>query len=264
MLRNHMRLLSLYLYPVKSARGLALSEGVVGERGLEGDRRFMVIDEAGLFLTQRTLSRMALLQVTLSAERLRLFGPGVDLDLPRHPSGGERRRVTVWRDQVDAWSLGPQPELSAFLERRVELVYMPDETVRPVDLDWAPPGKKVGFADGFPFLLTTTASLAELARRGADVEMIRFRPNLVIDGTEPFAEDGWRALRIGAVRFLVCKPCARCTIPNVDPLTGEVGVEPTRTLIGFRKFDGKVRFGQNLVAEDRGLIRVGDEVVIEA
>jgi uncharacterized protein YcbX len=260
-----MRLSALYLFPVKSARGLSLQEAVVGDRGFDGDRRFMLVDGEGQFLSQRRLPRMALLEVVLDGEVLRLTAPGMALELPRRPQDGPARRVRVWRDDVDAWSLGPEAAaaLSAFLGVACELVYMPDASERPVDTDWAPPGYRVGFADGFPYLLTTTASLADLGRRGAPVEMVRFRPNLVVDGAEPFAEDGWQKVRVGEVRFQVCKPCARCSIPNVDPQTAEVGVEPTRTLVEFRKFDGKVRFGQNLIALDSGTVRVGDEVVVE-
>jgi uncharacterized protein YcbX len=259
-----MRISALYLYPVKSARGLSVAQAEVGDRGFAGDRRFMLVDEHGHMLTQRALPRMALIDVTPDGDRLRLTAPGVDVEVPARPTGGAERQVTVWRDTVGAWSLGPQPALSAFLGAGCELVYMPDETERGVDTDWAPPGFRVSFADGYPYLLTTTASLEELARRGAPVDMIRFRPNLVVDGAQPFAEDDWKALRAGGVRFLVVKPCSRCSIPTVNPETGEAGVEPTRTLATFRKVEHKIYFGQNLVAEGRGTLRVGDEVVIEA
>jgi uncharacterized protein YcbX len=259
-----MNLQAIHVFPVKSCRGLSPTEAEVGDRGFEGDRRFMLVDAERQFLSQRRLPTMALLHTAFEGARLRLTGPGVALELPARPAGGEARRVRIWDDEVDAWSLGPEAAgaLSAFLGLACELVYMPDSTERPVDTDWAPAGYRVGFADGFPYLLTTTASLAELGRRGADVEMLRFRPNLVVDGAEPFAEDGWQQIRIGDVRFSVVKPCARCTIPNVDPATAEVGVEPTRTLVGFRKLDGQVRFGHNLIAQGRGRVRVGDPVVV--
>ncbi len=222
----------------------------------------MLVDERGHFLSQRSLPQMARLVVRLQSDRLIISAPGLALEVPRRPESGAPRTVEVWGDQMPAWSLGSEAAqaLSQFLGVGCELVYMPDESVRPVDPDFAPPGLQVGFADGFPFLLISDASLAELARRGAPVEMIRFRPNLVVDGTAPFAEDGWRELAVGGVRFRAVKPCARCAIPNVDPSTGEVGVEPTRTLVGFRKIDGQVQFGQNLVALGRGVVRVGDPV----
>lgn len=259
-----MRLSELWIYPVKSARGLSLTEAEVGDRGLAGDRRFMIVDEHGRFLTQRTLPRMCLLSTAIEGDTLRLFGAGVAISVPVRPRAGIARRVEVWGDFVDAWSLGPEAaaQLSRFLGVTCELIYMPDETERAVDPDYAPRGQIVGFADAFPFLLTTTASLAELARRGAPVEMVRFRPNLVVGGAEPFAEDGWQTLRIGEVTFQLVKPCARCAIPNVDPESGEVGTEPTRTLATFRKREGKILFGQNAIALSRGRLRVGDPVTV--
>jgi uncharacterized protein YcbX len=256
-----LRLSALWVFPLKSARGLSLSQAETGDRGFDGDRRFMLVDGNGQFLSQRRLPKMALLHTSLDEKSLRITAPGLTLVVPRRPSGGEPRQVTIFDDQVDAWSLGKDAALSSFLEMDCELVYMPDETQRPVENHGE---HRVGFADAYPYLVATTASLIELARRGAPGDVLRFRPNLVVDGAQPFAEDQWRTIRIGEVRFSLVKPCARCSIPNVDPETGEVGVEPTRTLVEFRKRDGKVYFGQNAIAEGRGLVHVGDEVVLEA
>ena len=257
-----MRLRSLHVYPVKSARGLSPLEWPAGERGFDGDRRFMIVEPGGHFLSQRVLPRMALIEVTPEGERLRLSAPGLSLEVPLRPRAGEPRRVEVWGDEMDAISLGKEPAraLGQFLGRDCELVYLPDESRREVDPDYAPPGLTVGFADGFPYLLATTASLAELARLGADVPMDRFRPNLVVDGAAPFEEDAWSEIAVGEVRFRVVKPCGRCTIPNVDQRTAEVGVEPARTLAQHRKRDGQVYFGQNLIALTSGRVRVGDPV----
>jgi uncharacterized protein len=257
-----MWLTSLHVYPLKSARGLSPAEWQAGERGFDGDRRFMVVGPEGHFWSQRTVPRLALIDALPEGDRLRLSAPGLSLEVPLRPEGGEPRRVEVWGDEMDAWSLGVEPAhaLAEFLGGACELVYLPDESRRQVDLEYAPPGLNVGFADGFPYLLTTTASLAELARLGGDVPMDRFRPNLVIDGAAPFEEDGWHELTVGEVRFRVVKPCARCPIPNIDQKTGERGLEPTRTLAQHRKRDGKVYFGQNLIALTRGRLRVGDPV----
>jgi uncharacterized protein YcbX len=257
-----MRLTSLHVYPVKSARGLSPTEWEAGERGFEGDRRFMIVDREGHFWSQRTVPRMALIDALPEGDRLRLSAPGLSLEVPLRPAAGEPRRVEVWGDEMDALSLGPEAAraLSEFLEGACELVYMPDESRRQVNPDYAPPGLTVGFADGFPYLLTTTASLAELARLGGDVPMDRFRPNLVVEGAAPFEEDGWGEITVGEVCFRVVKPCARCPIPNVDQRTGERGLEPTRTLAQHRKRDGQVWFGQNLIALGRGRLRVGDPV----
>ena len=255
------RISALYVHPVKSFRGLSVPEAWVGDRGFEFDRRFMLVDENGHFLTQRTLPRMCLLETAIEGDRLRVSAPGVSLELPLRPTAGEPRTVKVWRSTVEARSLGPDAaaQLGAFLGVPCELVYMPDEVHRACNPEYAP-GSIVSFADGYPFLLATTASLEELGRRGAPVEMVRFRPNLVVDGAEPFAEDQWRRVRIGEVEFRVVKPCDRCSIPTVDPATGETGVEPTRTLASFRKRGNEVLFGQNLIALAEGVVRVGDPV----
>jgi uncharacterized protein len=260
---------ALHVYPVKSARGLAVDDAEVGDRGFEGDRRFMVVDARGRFLTQRKLPRMALLEVALEdgGARLRLSAEGAGgFTVPSRPERGQLHTVTrtveVWRDRVLALALGPEPAawLSRFLGVPCALVYMPEATQRRVDPDYAPEDARVGFADGFPFLLASTDSLAELARRGADVPMSRFRPNLVVSGAAPFAEDTWKTVRIGEVTFEVCKPCSRCAITTTDQLTGVVGQEPLATLRTFRRAGREVRFGQNLVHRGRGHVRVGDGV----
>jgi uncharacterized protein YcbX len=257
---------SLHVYPVKSLRGVSLSRAVVGDRGLEHDRRFMVVDEASRFLTQRTLPRMSLVDVALGGEALRLAAPGMDgLAIPLRPTSGEPRVVEVWRSRCEALSLGDAPArwLSRFLGVRCSLVYMPDATVRETDPAHGP--GRVGFADAYPFLLASSASLRELAQRGADIPMERFRPNIVVDGAPPFAEDGWLRLRIGAIGFRVTKACVRCSVTTVDSAIGAVaGPEPLRTLATFRRGGDGVLFGVNLVHDAVGAIAVGDPVELEA
>jgi MOSC domain-containing protein len=217
------------------------------------------VDAAGRFLTQRTLPRMSLVSVAVDGGVLRLDAPGADaLEVPLRPEAGERRAVDVWGDRCEALSLGDAPArwLTGFLGVACGLVYMPDATVRATNPAYGP--GRVGFADAFPFLLTSTTSLAALAQRGGAVPMERFRPNIVVKGAEPFAEDGWARLRIGAVTFRVAKPCVRCAITTVDPDVGAVaGVEPLRTLATFRRSGDGVLFGMNLVHETGGVIEVG-------
>lgn len=253
------RVQALFVFPVKSLAGIAVDEASVGDRGFEDDRRFMVVDGAGTFLTQRELPKMALVRVALDGPTLRLWAPGMaPLALPRRPEGGAERTVRVWRDQVAAREV---PEAGPWLEQVLgvpcALVYMPEATRRPAET------ALVGFADGYPFLLASASSLEELGRRGAPVPILRFRPNIVVEGAPPFAEDAWRGLRIGDVSFRVVKPCARCSITNVDPETAEVGPEPLRTLARFRRQGDEVLFGQNLVHAGRGPIRVGDVVTLD-
>jgi uncharacterized protein len=256
---------SLHFFPVKSLRGLSPSRAVVTDRGFEHDRRFMVVDNAGRFLTQRTLPRMSLISVNIADEALRLNAPRTGaLEVPLRPGYGEPRLVDIWGDICQALSLGDASAcwFTEFLGVPCSLVFMPDATVRETNRVHGP--GRVGFADAYPFLLASTSSLADLARRGGAVPMERFRPNIVIDGAEPFAEDGWARLRIGGVVFRVVKPCVRCAITTVDPASGAVaGVEPLRTLATFRRFGDGVVFGMNMVNETGGVVEVGDTVGVQ-
>jgi uncharacterized protein YcbX len=140
---------------------------------------------------------------------------------------------------------------------------MADQVVRPANPAFAPPGARVSFADGFPFLLISEESLADLnGRLAVPLPMNRFRPNLVVAGCEPYAEDGWKEIRIGDVKLRVVKPCERCLVTTTDQATGERGKEPLRTLATYRKVGNDVMFGQNVVHENTGELRVGDAVIM--
>jgi uncharacterized protein len=257
---------ALFLYPVKSLRGLSAGRAVVTDRGFEHDRRFMVVDEAGRFLTQRTLPRMSLVSVAVEGNALLLDAPAMDtLQLPLRPQQGRQGLVDVWGDRCQSLSLGDAPArwLTEFLGVPCQLVFMPDATVRETNPHYGP--GRVGFADAYPFLLVSTSSLADLARRGGDVAVERFRPNIVVDGAQAFAEDGWGRIRIGNVSFRVVKPCVRCAITTVDPAVGAfAGAEPLRTLATFRRSGDGVLFGMNMVNEGLGVIAVGDTVHIQS
>ena len=261
-----MTLEALYRYPVKSLAGEAFDALEVDARGFRHDRHWMVVDPAGRFLTQRERPRMALIATHVGASgELQLRAPGMaELRLAGH-SGDARLAVQVWGDTVDAVPSDPAADawLSAFLDTPCRLVHLADDSVRPVDPDFAAPQDQVGFADGFPFLLISQASLDDLnARLDTALPMRRFRPNLVVAGCPPYAEDGWRLIRIGDIRFRVVKPCARCAIPTIDPDTGISGKEPLRTLARFRRRGGQVMFGQNLVHDGRGRLEVGMTVEV--
>jgi uncharacterized protein YcbX len=254
---------ALFVYPIKSARGISVQAAAVADRGFEHDRRFMLVDEDGTFLTQRQLPRMACIEVGLETEGLAVDAPRMStLRVPLHPRGDERM-VTVFSDRCRAVSVGGDASrwFSEALGARCDLVYMPAETHRLTNRRYTPEARRVSFADAFPFLLLSTASLADLNLRLAEaVPIDRFRPNIVVGGCEAYAEDTWRTFSIGGVCFEVVKPCSRCTIPNTDQVTGEVGDEPVRTLSTYRKQSGKVMFGQNLVHTGEGSVRVGDPV----
>jgi len=262
--RRSMHLSSLYRFPLKSAAGESLQRCASDSLGLLGDRRWMVVAAGtGRFLTQRVLPRMALLQAHWQGDTaLKLAAPGMPELLVRVPDGKTMRCVQVWSANPVVPDAGETAAawLSDFLGQACRLVYLPEDDGIQVDLDYARLGERTAFSDGFPFLLIGQASLDDLARRvGRPLEMLRFRPNLVVSGAEPYAEDGWKRIRIGQLTFRVVKPCSRCVIPTLDPATGERAPdrEPLNTLLSYRKGPGGVFFGQNLIAEGRGELEVG-------
>ncbi|HEY5940229.1 MAG TPA: MOSC N-terminal beta barrel domain-containing protein [Gemmatimonadales bacterium] len=259
------RLTGLNIHPIKSARGIALDESSVDEFGLQYDRRWMVVDEGGNFLSQRSHPRLALVVPSISDGTLQVDAPGMPpLQTPLHPKGSVTTSVTVWDDTCPATWVGERAAewFSEFLGTPCSLVHMADDVVRPANPAFAL-GVRVGFADAFPFLLISEESLADLNRRLADpLPMNRFRPNLVVVGAEPYGEDGWGRIDIGGVRFQIVKPCERCLVTTTDQATGERGKEPLRTLATYRKVGNDLMFGQNVVHENTGRLRVGDEVIL--
>ncbi len=253
----------LWIYPVKGCRGLPLPEVRLERAGLAGDREWMIVGSDGAFLSQRTHPRLALVAPRLEDGHLKLTAPGL-ADLALSPDTLETRPpVTVWRDTVGAVSAGPRAQrwFEAWLGLPCDLVRMAPDARRPVDPRYGGPQDEVSFADGYPLLVISKGSLDELNRRlDKPVPMDRFRPNLVVEGCPPFAEDNWSALEIGEVRLRVAKPCARCVVTTVDQATGVRGREPLATLAGFRSSDGKVLFGQNLIPDHTGHLRVGQRV----
>ncbi|MBI2380323.1 MAG: MOSC domain-containing protein [Gammaproteobacteria bacterium] len=258
------------LYPIKSAAQVRVAEAEVEARGLRGDRRWMLIDEAGQFLTQRKHPHMALIRVRIEANFLMLDAPEMEtLVVPYAFERREVREVTVWRDRVPAWILPAAVNdwLSRYLGFGCALVHMGEEQRRGVDPTYGRPEDTVSFADGFPLLLIGEASLADLNTRLAKpVGMNQFRPNLVVAGGEAYAEDGWKRIRVGECEFDIVKPCARCVLTTVDPARGvaDPGREPLRTLMAYRNQAGGVMFGQNLIPRRLGLIKAGDGVEVLA
>ncbi len=262
-----MKLAALFIHPVKSCAGISVQAARLTARGLEHDRRWMVVDEAGRFLTQRVLARMALVRLSLTDDGLQAHRDDFEpLSLPFLFSAGRTIDIAVWshrgpairHDAGSAW-------FTRVLERPAQLVCMPDEIVRPIDSSAARAGDEVSFADGFPLLVTNTASLDDLnARAHFAADMRRFRPNLVVSGAPAWAEDDWQALRVGAVPLRVATACARCNIPGLDPDSGAPTKEPLRTLATFRKRGHEVYFGVNAIPDGAGELRVGDDVAVLA
>ena len=255
----------LYRYPLKSAAGTSVNSVNIDAFGVAGDRRYMVVDPAGCFMTQRRHPKMALIGATLDAEGVTLSYPGCGAITVRAPEPGAASTVEIWGESVAGHDVGDEAAtwLSACLNTPCRLVYMRDETCRPVDPNFTPQAAQVSFADGFPLLLIGQASLDDLnARLDLPVDMRRFRPNLVVTGSAPFEEDTWKRIRIGDICFDLVKPCARCVMTTVDPVSGVKGKEPMRTLATYRSVNGSVLFGQNLVHRGRGSLEVGQSLEV--
>jgi uncharacterized protein YcbX len=261
---HHLTLSALFVYPVKSARGISLDEAKVDDRGLEHDRRFMIVDRAGRFTSQREHPSLARLATEIRGDSLLLHAPHLGtLELPLRPAKGPTRTVQVWRSTCDAIAVGDDAAafLSRYLGAPVELVYMPDSTLRPVNPAIAKTGEVVSFADGYPFLLLGQSSLDELNRRLAHpLPIDRFRPNLVVQGAAPHDEDEWPSFAIGPVVFHAAKPCDRCVITTIDQSTLARSEEPLRTLATYRSHPSGVIFGQYLLHRGHGTLRRGDRL----
>ncbi len=261
------RLSEISVYPVKSLRGAVHGHAVVEPWGLAGDRRWLITTPEGQFLTQREHPRMALISAETTADGVRLSVPGAAPLSVAAPAGPDTP-VTIWRDSVRAKDAGDAAAtyLSAALGLACRLAHLADPKARPLRPDYARGAESVSFADGFPLLLASTASLADLnARLAQPVPMLRFRANVVVEGAPAWAEDTWRRIRIGAVVFRVAKPCDRCVMTTIDPETAgrPNPVEPIRTLGRFRRdARGGVMFGQNMVPEGTGSVHVGDTIEV--
>ena len=262
-----MHLSGLYLYPVKSCAPLPVESADIEPRGLRHDRRWMVVDADGRFLTGREMPRLTLVRAVPDGDVLSLQAPGMPALRVPAPATDEVVAVTVWKSDVrarpcdaaaDAW-------LGAFLGRPVRLVHMDARVHRPIAATQARPGDEVSFADAFPLLLVTRAALDGLnARLSRPVPVLRFRPNLVVDDAPAHAEDGWSRIRIGGHDFQVGPACVRCVFTTVDPERGERDPdgEPLRTLIAYRRGEAGVTFGRNLIPRGSGTLRLGDAVEV--
>jgi len=284
-----MHISELNIYPIKSLKGISVESALIEERGLQYDRRWMLTDVNGVFMTQRQFPRMATIKVGVTGDGLRVTGKTAgEMNIPFKPDSGERGRVTIWRNVCDAdIYLGAVGEwFSDVLGTNCQLVYMPDTSRRSVNPLFNKNDDVVSFADGYPLMVLIEASLADLNERIMDADegvrdplpMNRFRPNLVVSGADAFAEDNWQKIRVGDAVFRSTKPCERCVITTVDQSRGEfVGKEPLKTLASYRIAknvmpdrceslglnETAVIFGQNLIPESiGGTVSVGDVIEI--
>lgn len=263
---------SIFTYPIKGCAALSHTQIELDSFGLTGDRRWMIADADGVFLSQRERPALARIQPTFEGGGLRLSAPGMpEIRVLAEPATRQARKVVVWDDTCDAFDEGDELArwLGDYLHVAARLVRMADSFARQVDTRFAQSGTQTAFTDGFPVLIVSEASLDELNRRlverGCDpVPITRFRPNLVIGGCGAFAEDSWHTVQIGRLTLDVVKPCARCVVTTVDQATGTVPdvAEPLATLNTFRKQGSKVMFAQNAIHRAPGTLTAGDEVVI--
>ncbi|MGA5823024.1 MOSC domain-containing protein [Kitasatospora sp. NPDC094028] len=279
-----MQLTGLHVYPVKSMYRLSPESADVQPWGLAGDRRWMLADPTGRFVSQRENTALGQIRPDLlPGGALRLTAPDgsrIEIAAPSVATGAPRADVEVWGDHFHAAEADEKAH--AWIAEHLgdyRLIHLDDPRARAIEPDFSEPGETVSMADGYPLLVTTTASrdrLNELiAAENPDghepLPMERFRPSVVVSGTEPWAEDGWRRIRIGELTFKVVKPCGRCIITTTDQESGERrGKEPLRTLARHHRLLGKAAFGQNLIPERPagvegdvlGTLRLGDEVEV--
>lgn len=256
----------IWIYPVKSLGGIRLSSSKVMEKGLLYDRRFMLVDESGKFMTQRVYPKMALFKLSIADNTLTVHHQHDTLTIPVVPKPKEAAAsVQIWENIVQAHEVDTAYS-TWFTERlgiKCKLVFFPEEYERPVDPAYKVNDEQVSLADAYPFLIIGQSSLDDLnARLKEPVPMNRFRPNLVFTGGDPFEEDHWRNFQIGSNGFIAVKPCARCVLTTVNQDTAEKGVEPLKTLASYRTRNSKVYFGQNLVATNYTEIKVGEKITL--
>lgn len=265
-------LTEIFVYPIKSLGGISLTESLVAQRGLQYDRRMMLVDENGIFITQRDFPQMSLLKTKIEDNTLTVyhsqFNHSIILSLNNeNVTSLNKIKVKIWDDICEASLISKEVDefFSDMIGIKCRLVYMPEDEIRIVDRErkYVTDEHIVGFADGYPFLIIGQSSLDDLNRRLENpLPINRFRPNLVFSGGQPFEEDNWKDFFIGEIKFRAVKPCARCVITTTDQQTAERSNEPLRTLSTFRRNGNKVLFGMNLVAYNSGKVKVGDNITL--
>ena len=262
-----LKLSQIWIYPIKSLGGISLNTSVVMKKGLQFDRRFMLVDETGKFMTQRVYPKMALFKMSIADHVLTIKYLQHTLNIATQKiESGNPFNVTIWDDTVTAFEVDPSYSkwFSEHLELSCKLVHFPEENPRPVNPKYKVNDEHVSLADAYPFMIIGQSSLDDLnGRLDNPVPINRFRPNFVFTGGKPFEEDSWRNFSIGDNRFVGVKLCDRCVLTTVNQETAEKGVEPLKTLATYRKWDNKIYLGQNLVALDHYKVTVGDKIVLQ-
>jgi uncharacterized protein YcbX len=265
---NQLTLTEIRIYPIKSLGGISLDKAQIFGKGLAHDRRWMLIDENGLFMTQRTHPQMALFKLQMDKDKIYVTFKNGESDHPStsfflHTQTTGELIVPIWNDRVSVHEVDSAVSkwFAQHLGVACRLVNFPEGNPRPVDPAYKVNDEQVSLADAYPFMIIGQSSLDDLNTRLKEpVPMNRFRPNFVFSGGEPYEEDQWRNFRIGKNRFVAVKKCARCTIPTVNQDTGKTSKEPLRTLAAYRSENNNVFFGQNLVCLNEGEVAVDDTI----
>ncbi len=264
---NKLLLSEIYIYPVKSLGGISVREAEVTDRGLKYDRRWMLVDYTGKFLSQRSHPLMSIIKVDISSDRLifRDIRNTEQFDVGIDERSGKVIKSVVWDDAVETHHVNSIIDdwFGVILNTRCKLVFMPDESFRPVDKRYAAENEITSLSDGYPFLVVGQSSLDDLnSKLEEKIPMNRFRPNLVLSGGYPFEEDDLKSFSIGDVFFYSVKPCARCVVTTINQQTAQKSDEPLKTLSKYRMVNNKVMFGMNLLHKGKGKINMGDEAKV--
>lgn len=263
-----LRLTHIFIYPIKGCSGIALDQAELLGRGIKYDRRWMLVDESGNFISQRGFPELAMIDVSIDGGFLQVAYKDLKHQIPLQGTiSDESVTVKVWDDYVSGFSTAEADHqwFSQILNKKVRLVAMLDQSKRPVDPRYAvDKTEEVSFADGYPFLVIGENALHTLNNKMAEesLKMDRFRPNLVFSGGEPHEEDLWQEFKVGDCHFYGVKPCARCQVTTIDQQTGAIGKEPLKTLSTYRKKGNKILFGQNCLLKSGRVIRIDDEITV--
>ncbi|MGZ3754646.1 MAG: MOSC domain-containing protein [Mucilaginibacter sp.] len=257
----------LYIYPIKSLGGIKITSGEITDRGFQYDRRWMLVDKNNYFLSQRVNAQMALFDVTVTSNGLKVFNRTTldEISIPFEPQTEEFAEVTVWDDTCTGQIVSNDADkwFSKNLSMSCRLVYMPVDTERFTNPKYTPADSLTSFADAYPFMMIGHASLDDLnTRLSHKLPINRFRPNIVFTGGLPYQEDRMDSLTINNIVFRGVKLCARCNMITIDQGNAAKSKEPTKTLATFRRRNNDVYFGQNLISEGTGVISVGDELTV--
>lgn len=262
---KELSLSEIWIYPIKSLGGVPLTTTTILPKGLQYDRRWMLIDEEGVFMTQRVYPAMALFKLSLETNYLHITHRDQALKIPFSINTEKKITTKVWDDTVTTLEADPHHSdwFADQLKMKCKLVYFPEHYHRPVDPAYKINDDHVSLADGYPFLIIGQSSLHDLNNRLSEpLPMNRFRPNFVFTGGEPYEEDEWRNFSIGTNNFIGVKPCSRCVMTTINQDTAVKGVEPLKTLATYRRRNNKIYFGQNVIALDYGQVSVGDKILL--